>query len=104
MAQPQQVNFLTEENFIRVKPEERSVEVGGTVEFYADDANEYKVKILKANEFFETDNSEINETVIKDDSKGTPPVKAPVGTRIGYSVTTPGGGTPAAPPRIIVVS
>ena len=104
MAQPQQVHFVTEENRIKVEPEERSVKVGGTIEFYADDTNVYTVKILKANEFFKTDKTEIIRTVTQAPSEATPPVKAPVGTQKGYSVTSANGGTTEAPPKIIVVS
>ena len=104
MPQPQPVHFVTEGNQIIVTPSDCDVGVDDTVVFYADDTNVYEVEIPDANNFFETKKSKINETVTKAASQGTPPVKAPVGTQKGYSVTSANGGTTEAPPKIIVVS
>jgi plastocyanin len=101
------ITFASQGNNIIVNPSSLNVRANDTVVFVAADANHYDVVIPNKDNFFvNNDNGATLEySVTQSQSVTTPTVnKKPDGTVKYYSVTTPGGGIPYAPPRIVVVN
>ena len=83
-----------------------NVNVGDTIEFVSTDGNQFDITIANDDNFFvnNNDGETIKGTANDDNDFITDAVNnKPIGTTKFYSVTTPGGGTPQAPPRIIIV-
>ena len=102
MEQP--VHLESIGNIIFVKPQTLYVKVGDTIKFYVDDANEYDIVIPNKDKFFvSATGATIEETATAALKPVTPAVNLKaVKTEKIYEVTTPGGGTTDAPPKIIV--
>jgi plastocyanin len=102
----QHVHFESIGNVIMVKPSILYLSVGDTVTFHADDNNTYDVVIPNKEKFFvSADGATIDDSATENNSPVTTAVNAkPIRTEKGYAVTTPGGGTPLAPPKIIIIS
>ena len=101
------VTFASQGNNIIVNPSSLNVRAGDTVVFVAADANHYDVIIPNRDNFFvNNDNGKTLEFVVTQSQSVTTPAvnNKPNGTNKYYSVTTPGGGVPYAPPRIIIIT
>jgi len=101
------VTFTSKGIDIIVNPSSLNVQVGDTVIFVAADANHYDVVIPNKDNFFVNNNNgaTLEYSVTQAQSITTPVVNnKPDGTVKYYSATTPGGGVPYAPPRIIIIT
>ena len=100
-----QVTLRTQGSFIMVDPSSLYVHVADTIEFVSSDGADYDVVIPNRDKFFVSSNgATIEEAVNSTTSPVTPEVNdKPIGTKKYYSVSTPGGGMPYAPPRIIII-
>jgi plastocyanin len=105
------VNLSLQGNKIIVDPSSLNVQVGDTVKFHSTDNKFYDIVIANKDNFFtvSVSGTTIELDVPVDDA--TDVVKSkPIGSVKYYNVTTPdnattpGGGTPYAPPRIIIIS
>lgn len=91
---------------IIIEPSSLNVSAGDTVEFVSDDGKDYNIVIPNKVVFFgqaagiiDVDANATNSPVLAGVNSNIP-----IGTTIYYSVTTPGGQPPYAPPRIIRIS
>ena len=93
-------------NSILIDQSSLDVLIGDTVAFISSDGNQYDIVIPNKDNFFvNNDNGATIEGMADQniDLITNAVNNKPVGTTKYYSVTTPGGGVPLAPPRIIVI-
>ena len=92
-------------NNIIINNSNLEVNVGDTVKYVSTDGNQYEIMIVNKDDFLVNNNNgaPIVGTADSDNDFNTDAVNnKPIGTVKFYSVSTPGGGTPLAPPKIII--